>query len=109
MKHSTGKPTKADLARFDKLIKLGCIVTRLYHGKYAEPDIHHLLSGNKRRGHRYTIPLSPWFHRGLPPTGMSQITATMYLGPSLALTPKRFREHFGTDEALLAQVNQFIK
>lgn len=53
-----GMTTKADLARFRALQKLGCIACR-QRGVFSQPDIHHLLSGGRRRGNRYTIPLCP--------------------------------------------------
>ena len=93
-------PTKAERERFRKLQELGCIVTLLFLGEYAEPDIHHLTEGY-RLGHSYTIPLSPWFHRGIPPDGMTQKEATEELGPSLALNKKAFVERFGTERELL--------
>lgn len=108
MKHSTGNPTKADRARFDALQNMGCIVSRLYLNRFAQADIHHLLSGNKRRGHQYTIPLSPWFHRGIPPIGLSAMQAAMIYGPSLAKSSKRFREMYGDDDSLLAEVNELL-
>lgn len=108
MKHSTPKPNKADLVRFDKLMQLGCIVSHVYFHRYEPAQVHHLLSGNKRRGHQFTIPLSPWFHQGIPPNGMSAMDASLKWGPSLAKTPRRFRESFGTDQELLDKTNALI-
>jgi hypothetical protein len=92
---------RTDLERFRKLQALGCIACRNRLGQYAEPDIHHLLSGGRRRGHQYTIPLCPPHHRGV-----GHIPELH--GPSLALAPRRFRQEFGSDEELLAQVNELI-
>ena len=73
-------------------------------------DVHHLLSGGRRRGHSYTIPLCPWHHRGTFAT-TDEFTAReieeMY-GPSLARSPRKFREVFGTDEELLAQTDLLV-
>ncbi len=90
--------SKADNARFRALHELGCIACDLRGLDYAAPDIHHLLSGGKRRGHQFTIPLCPAHHRGV-------WHSPELHGPSLAKTPKRFRQEFGSDESLLALTN----
>lgn len=68
-------------------------------------DVHHLLSGNRRRGHMFTVPLCAWHHRAVPLGGFSIATLEAHLGPSLALTSKKFRERYGTDDELLERVN----
>lgn len=101
--------TKADLARFRKLQQIGCIAC-LQRGVFSQPDIHHLLSGGRRRGNRYTIPLCPWHHRGyMPdaPRAVIKATGDVY-GPSLARAPKSFRAEFGDDETLLATVDRLL-
>jgi hypothetical protein len=92
--------TKADLLRFAQLQSLGCVAC-LHNGNYSEPDIHHLLSGGRRRGHQFTIPLCPAHHRGVAHDPELH-------GPSLALSPKSFRQAFGTDEELLERTNDLI-
>jgi hypothetical protein len=101
MKHSTGKPTKADVERFEKLQALGCICCRLQVGMIATPvEIHHIVSGGRRKGHQFTLPLCIWHHRGIITWGA--------LGPSLAHGSKPFHEHFGTQMELLAKVNALL-
>ena len=101
-------PSRNDLARFRTLQQIGCIACR-QRGVYSQADVHHLLSGGRRRGNQYTIPLSPWHHRGVPPDGMTVAEANRYYGPSLARAPKSFRAEFGDDETLLATVNTLIE
>lgn len=90
--------------RFRRLQKLGCIACRK-RGRFSLPDIHHLNigghAGHKRRGDRFTIPLCPPHHRGI-------FWREEDHGPSLALHPRRFREEFGTDDALLREVDLLI-
>lgn len=92
--------TKADKARFEAFQTIGCVACRK-RGIYSQADAHHLLSGGKRRGHQFTIPLCPWHHRGYGNHGE-------LLGPSLALTPKKFRSEFGNDETLLQQTDLLL-
>jgi hypothetical protein len=99
---------KADLARFRAFQQIGCIACR-QRGVFSQADVHHLLSGGRRRGHQFTIPLSAWHHRGVPPDGMSRKEAERYLGPSLAHSPRAFRAEFGDDETLLATVNKLLE
>jgi hypothetical protein len=98
MRHSTGKPTKADEARFIAIKEDGCLCCRIDANRYVEPDIHHLKSGNIRRGHQYTIGLCCWHHRGWPVEPSYFPTDP---GPSLADGSRTFHEHYGSDDFLL--------
>ena len=102
------RATKAERERMDALKLLGCIACRMTGSIAGTPEIHHLLSGNKRRGHAFTIPLCPWHHRG-EMGGLWNATAhERALGPSLARGSKRFHATFGTDDELLARTNQAL-
>ncbi len=109
MKHSTGKPTKAERARLERLAGMLCVACCIY-GKPTchKVEIHHLLSGNKRRGHLFTIPLCSWHHRGDPWTDCTARYMEANYGPSLARSSKAFHEKFGTDEELLKHVNEWL-
>lgn len=93
-------PTKADLARFDALHRIGCIACLKAGSGYRAPDIHHILSGGFRMGHQFTLPLCPEHHR-FPSTGA-------VVGPSLADGSRVFAAKFGTQMELLAEVNARI-
>ena len=97
--------TKADRARFDAFRRIGCVACRKLRIT-RDADVHHLLSGGKRRGHQYTIPLCPWHHRSQ--AFVSRAEAERVMGPSLALSPRKFRERFGSDEELLQYTNRLI-
>ena len=71
------------------------------------PEVHHLLSGNRRRGHQFTIPLCRWHHRSDSYITKSQ--ATELYGPSLALNSKAFHERYGSDDSLLAKTNELLE
>jgi len=63
---TTGKATKAERERMDKVAGLGCILTIWKTRRYGTPGvIHHLLSGRvpgRRNSHDKTICLSPEYH-----------------------------------------------
>jgi hypothetical protein len=99
-RHSTGKPTKAHVARFEALHRIGCICCRRAGSGYAIPEVHHLLSGGRRIGHEATISLCPHHHR-FPSNGT-------VVGPSLADGSKLFEAHWGTQRELLAEVDLII-
>ena len=107
MQHSTPPPTADDQKRFDRLKEIGCIACRAW-GFHSHADIHHLLSGNRRRGHAETIPLCRWHHVGVSDQQRDAKRMAIILGPSLARESKRFHERFGTDDELLAKVNELI-
>jgi hypothetical protein len=102
--------TVADIDRFGELYRLGCVVSRLIDLDRWEPaDIHHLVEGQRRLGHQSTIPLSPWFHRGVPSRfDMRPSEATKALGPSLAINKRAFVEQFGTERQLLELTNELL-
>ena len=108
---STGTPTTADVIRFEAIHRLGCIASRK-RGQVLPCEIHHLTvggrHGQKRRGHQFTVGLSPWHHRGEPMYGMSHSECEARFGPSYARQPRLFRETFGQDDELLAYQNDLI-
>lgn len=93
--------TKSDYQRFAKLVEIGCIACRKAGSGYRAPDIHHIIEGSRRLGHQHTLPLCPEHHR-IPSNGS-------VVGPSLADGSKLFAAKFGTQRALLAEVNQLIQ
>ena len=129
MNHSTGKPTKAEAARFAKLKALACVACALnkrdqlfgfdpVNGPLTfgdddeqdgtEPQIHHFLSGNKRRGHDATAPLCYWHHQGKPYDGTPSRWFLRWLGPSFHAHTAAFRSAYGADDALIETTNQLI-
>lgn len=111
MKHSTGKPTKAQEERFRWIREVGCVACRMRMRGWQCAEVHHLTvtgqHGGKRRGHDFTVGLCPYHHRGAL-NGMSTVQAREELGPSLALEPRAFRELFGRDDRLLELQDEWI-
>lgn len=121
--HSKAKPpTKAERARMAKIVSLGCVAC--IRGKYACPlpvEIHHLLDGGVRRGHAFTVGLCSWHHRGVacnPGFGLMGKDKAVFFGPggmtpafgpSLANGSRPFRQHFGSDDDLLAFQNALLE
>lgn len=100
--------TAADQERFDKLRDFGCLPCRMFGGGFREVDISHLVAGFKRLGHQATIPECPWHHRGVPDPFDTAREAELAFGPSRALHPRAYRQAFGTDAELLAEINRRI-
>ncbi len=124
MKHSTKKPNKAEAARMDKMKEMGvCLACRkvgvsnpfigydMDSGRGGSLiEIHHLLSGNKRRGHMFTISLCPWHHRGkMPPLSVPETLAWLTAASvPLSHGSKPFHAMFGSDDDLLAEQNELL-
>lgn len=100
--------TKGDRMRFDMLQRIGCLCCRRNGTQVFPAEIHHLLSGGRRRGHQFTLSLCIWHHRGVVPHGVTSLQATLDHGPSLARGSKAFHVHFGSDDQLLIEVNALI-
>lgn len=100
-----------DERRFMRLQDVGCICCLKEGYKGVPVDVHHLVDKGNRRasgGHSATLPLCPWHHRGIPPSGFTEDTAVSFAGPSLALHKKRFIRTYGTERELLAEVDARI-
>lgn len=104
--------TKADLERYALIQQMGCVACR-EHDIFSMCDVHHLNSGGHagqvRRGNQSTIGLCPYHHRGIWRSEIKLQHMIDEYGPSLALTPRRFRERYGSDDELLAKVDNWIK
>lgn len=101
----TGLPaaTKAEALRMRLIVEGGCICCWEFAEVATPCEVHHLTVGGKhgqlRRGHRFTVGICPWHHRGeaqMPATVMAGL-----VGPSYARQPLAFRQLFGDDEQLL--------
>lgn len=113
MKSKAKRPTVAEAARMARLKEMPCVACE--QEKFIcritnMIEVHHLLSGNKRRGHLFTIPLCLWHHRGesldLPWTASKMRES---FGPSLARASKQFHATFGTDDELLERTNKLLE
>lgn len=113
MRHSTRAPTKAERAHLAAVKALPCVAC-VIDDRFTEltvcgpTEVHHLLSGNKRRGHMFVLPLGRWHHRAVPFDGLSARQMRSLHGPSLARESKMFRLWYGDDDALLARVNELL-
>lgn len=103
--------TKGEQARMRKLHSLGCICCHLSN-RYSEPcQIHHIVDKGYRKhsgGHMASLPLCGWHHEGIVPDGFTELRARKLYGPSLAHGSKPFATHWGSQRALLDQVNFLI-
>ena len=45
-------------------VRLGCIICLIEGRGESQAEVHHLLSGGRRMGHLFTIPLCALHHRG---------------------------------------------
>ena len=97
----SGRPAGADALRISRFDLIGCIAC-YKDGHIHEPyDCHHLVEGY-RLGHRYTIPLCPWHHRGVPGQGSA------LKGPSMATDKKAFVAKYGSERSLLTYTDQLL-
>lgn len=102
--------SKADLARYDQLRRIGCLPC-LKDRILSQIDVHHLTDKGTRKlsgGNQASLPLCPWHHRSLPPDGWKISDAYEYYGPSLRLHKREFVQRYGTERALLDETNSLI-
>lgn len=113
MRHSTRAPTKAErahLAAVKALPCVACVIDDRFDVLTAcgPTEVHHLLSGNKRRGHMFVLPLGRYHHRGVPFDGISARQMQSLYGPSLARQSKLFHAWYGDDQSLLEKTNEML-
>jgi len=92
--------TKTERQHMDNVQSLGCIVCRRL-GVYSPAEIHHVLDGNRRRGHMYVLPLCVPHHRG----GSDGVSDQFY---SRHPYKKRFEHEYGSEAELLETVQELL-
>jgi hypothetical protein len=111
VKHSTGKPTKAEQERLDALHSMPCLACEFEKNMLPQPlptEAHHLTDKGTRLhsgGHGATIPLCGWHHRGEPAGTLYVREMRTLYGPSLALQKREFIAAYGSERELLAITN----
>jgi hypothetical protein len=103
---------KAEADRMRRIKLLGVCMACRQRGLETEMvEIHHLnldgKAGQKRRGHRFTIGLCSWHHRGVVPQGWARRDIEIELGPPLT-DSRKFRFWFGSDNELLATQDRLL-
>ena len=120
MKHSTGKPTKAEQDRLDALHDMPCIACEIeadWAKARQEPTVnqpsrteaHHLVDKGYRihsGGHMATLPLCGWHHEGTLLYPLSSREMRALHGPSLKLHKKDFVATYGSERDLLAIIDR---
>ena len=97
MHRNARRTTSAEFERMDRIRTLGCMCCALKGNTSPCPvEIHHIIRGNKRLGHWYTIPLCGAHHRGNRATRAT-------LGPAVHDGMKAFRAAYGYDDLELWQ------
>lgn len=87
--------THDEAQHLDRVQQLGCIACYI-DGVYSPAEIHHVLDGNRRMGHKYVLPLCVLHHRGGGDGVSSPVSRHPY--------KKRFELRYGTEEQLLLTV-----
>jgi len=72
MSRNMPRPTALEKRRMDLFRVTGCMLTWLKFGKKVPAQCHHIVMFGKRYGHWYTIPLSSWYHQGVPEIGRTE-------------------------------------
>jgi hypothetical protein len=111
VKHSTGKPTKAEQERLDAIHAMPCLACEFEKNMLPQPsrtEAHHLVDKGYRShsgGHMATIPLCGWHHRGETAGTLYKREMQTLYGPSLEHTKRAFTASYGSERELLAITN----
>lgn len=58
------QPTKYEAERIEAMMRLGCVACAHIGIVYVAHECHHILSGGRRMGHWFTLPLCRGHHQG---------------------------------------------
>ena len=90
--------------RIESMLALGCCACKVEADRFsswpsASPECHHMLSGGRRMGHLFTIPLCAGHHRGdwTPEQKVYWRAQGIQYMPSIAGGRKSFVFHYGTE------------
>lgn len=111
------KPTAAELEHMARCKVGPCIpcLSLFLSGRLSDEmvfvggDYDHKKSGNIRRGHLFGFCSCAWHHRGHPWEGRSHATMRDLWGPSLMDGSRLFREHYGSDDDLIALQERWLR
>jgi hypothetical protein len=84
--------TKTELDYHNKVREIGCIVCKIFLRVHSECDVHHIVSGSRRKGHLEAIGLCPTHHR----SGLNNNQVV-----SRHPWKREFENRYGTEEGLL--------
>lgn len=101
------EPTTKEIKRWQRIQELGCVACLLDGVPGVPCDIHHMLSGGRRRGHGFTCGLCEWHHRAVLPSGRKMNEYAEVHGPSLAAMPRAFAKRYG-DEYELYEIQEAL-
>ena len=108
--HSKAKPpTLAERQRFAAIYETGCTPCWLRGIEFQPCTIQHVVEGRKRLGHSATYGACEWHHFGHPKGGLTAKQTEDMLGPSLALSKKKYVETFGSERELIELCNKMIE
>lgn len=83
-------PTKAEREWMARIADLGCVACRK-DGEATPASVHHIVQGNRRLGHLFTLPLCPPHHQG-----------DGHRVPSVHFAKRTFVQRYGSELELLA-------
>ena len=85
-------PTKAEREWMSRIAELGCVACK-QDGHQSPASVHHIVQGNRRMGHLFTLPLCYPHHQG---DGREV--------PSVHNQKRTFVQRYGSELELLAEL-----
>lgn len=108
MRHSTGKPTKYESQRITAMMRLGCVCCAQLGIWNPAVEVHHIVEGNRRLGHWYSLPICVAHHRGIWSSELVEL-----IPPDLRVAisdgSKMFEKQYGTERDLWMKVQARLK
>lgn len=106
---SSQRITAEDEERFGRVKEGRCVACWKVGRQTIGCDAHHLLYGGRRIGHKASVALCLWHHRGHPFDGVTPQQMRHLYGPSLMDGSKPFRAAYGADAELLEMQERMLR
>lgn len=108
MKTSLRAPTRYEAERIAAMMKLGCVACAALGIPYVLVECHHLLDGNVRMGHWFSIPLCAGHHRG-EFTKLQKELIPARKRVAISSGRKAFARVYGTERQLWTRVQERLR
>lgn len=91
--------TIAEQSWISDMLQIGCIACIVDSKPVSLPEVHHMLSGGRRLGHMFTLPICFFHHR----SGRNDQEVV-----SRDQNQRRFEARYGKESDLLEKVRQLV-
>lgn len=100
--------TKYEAERIEAMLRLGCVMCAVLEIPGPACECHHIVDGNRRLGHWFTLPLCTGHHRGAWTPEQRQLLSPLQL-VGIYSGSKAFEPVYGTQREMWFKIQRRLK